>query len=317
MEQYLLEKLSKITEEEEGLLSGANINLGDYTAKGGTEIKIEKLSRDIPSISFRTHTRFASFPHHSHNYIEMAIVVKGSLTHVIEDKRITLGVGDILIMNKHVCHSIEKADEGDLGINFIITDGFFNSIVHEFNNSAFSDFAKDNSSKSGSGRFLHFSAGGEKQIENIIENLIFELADYTPDISIVTKTVALLFKYLSIKERNLLVGATDSVSDKRSKAIIEYIENNYAEASLAELSDRMGVTIPYLSNLIKKIFNKNFKALLFDERLRRALILVKETELPISAIAKNIGYENDSYFYREFKNHIGKTPLEIRKSKSD
>ena len=37
-----------------------------------------------------------------------------------------------------------------------------------------------------------------------------------------------------------------------------------------------------------------------------------ETELPVEQIAANIGYENLSYFYRQFKAHYGVTPSRYR-----
>ena len=45
--------------------------------------------------------------------------------------------------------------------------------------------------------------------------------------------------------------------------------------------------------------------------------LLVETNNSVSLIAEKCGYENDSYFMRQFKSHIGITPSEYRKKYSD
>ena len=52
--------------------------------------------------------------------------------------------------------------------------------------------------------------------------------------------------------------------------------------------------------------------LLMRKRFQRALMLLVETELPVEQIAAKIGYENYSYFYRQFKAHYGVTPGQYR-----
>ena len=48
------------------------------------------------------------------------------------------------------------------------------------------------------------------------------------------------------------------------------------------------------------------------KRFQKALMFLVETELPVEKIAANIGYENQSYFYRQFKARYGMTPSQYR-----
>ena len=41
-------------------------------------------------------------------------------------------------------------------------------------------------------------------------------------------------------------------------------------------------------------------------------MLLVESELPIEEIAVAVGYENQSYFYRQFKERYGMTPRKYR-----
>ena len=76
----------------------------------------------------------------------------------------------------------------------------------------------------------------------------------------------------------------------------------------------MFLSTPYLSKLIFEYFKKSFKELLVEERINRAVELLKRSDMPISAVIRSVGYENESYFHREFKKRCKITPLIMRKN---
>ena len=318
MEDFLLRKLSEVTEEEKRILAGENLDKDIYTEASDFIVHSDKITGGARDITIRTHTRYTGFPLHKHNYLEIMIVLSGSITHRINGEELTLTEGDILILNKHVAHSIDKVGTPDIGVNVIISDNFAEVLSRELSETVFSELVKENATSDGSGIYLCFSAKGNKQIDNIIENLLFELIEYSADAQILKNTTALLFNYLSRKSSKLMRIASrlpDKESRRRSE-IIGYVRSNYRSATLAELSDIMYLSVPYLSKTIKNLFGKSFKELLVDERMRRAADLVTKTDLPIGDIISGIGYENESYFHREFKKKWGKTPLSLRKEKN-
>ena len=317
MEEFLLSKLSKISEEEERILTGDGIDKGLYTADGDFIVDTEKIMTGGREIAIRTHTRFTPFPIHKHNYLEMMIVLTGSITHRIGGEKITLREGDILVLNKHVSHSIDKAGAPDIGVNVIMSDNFVEALAEGLSETVFSELVRQNEKQGGSGIYLSFGAKGNKQISNIIENLLFELTEYSADAEILKYTTTLLFNYLSRKSNKLLKLAS-RLPDKngmRKAEILSYVRSNYRTATLTELADKMFLSAPYLSKTISALFGKSFKELLVEERIRRASELITKTDLPISDIIAGVGYENESYFYREFKARMGKTPLYARKEK--
>ena len=150
----------------------------------------------------------------------------------------------------------------------------------------------------------------------IVENLLFELTEYSKDTGILRYTTALLFDYLS-RNSDTLLRIASRLPDRdgvRRAQILGYIHTSYKTATLSELSELVFLSVPYLSKLISDYFGKSFKELLFDERMARATELIKKTKLPIADIINSVGYENESYFHREFKRKTGKTPLAVRKS---
>ena len=315
MESFLLEKISMVSDEENAILSGLDIDRTLYTGARDFVVNADKLLKGGRSISVRTHTRFTEFPEHKHNYLEMMIVLSGSITHVIAGERVTLTKGDILILNKHVSHSIKRAGALDIGVNIIISDSFVESLSEDLADTVFSEMAEQNSKLGGSGIYLCFGSDGNTQIENIIENLLFELIEYSADDRILRYTTALLFDYLTRKSKKLLkiASRTPDKNGMRRREILSYIQSNYKAATLTELSKRMYLTAPYLSKMINDVFGKGFKELLFEERMRRAVDLITKSNIPIGNIIESVGYENESYFHKEFKKHTGMTPLKMRK----
>lgn len=92
----LYTELKKITAEEERILSGrAEIEKDIYMTRdsGISDVDIidaKKLLEDGKLIQVRPHTRFVHFPKHSHNYIEMIYMCRGSTHHVIDGEDLWL-----------------------------------------------------------------------------------------------------------------------------------------------------------------------------------------------------------------------------------
>ena len=316
MEKYLLETLSRESEEETGILGGELLNRKMYSGSDDFVVNEARLFGAGRSISARTHTRYVNFPEHRHNYVEMMIVLSGSITHEIDDKELTLEKGELLLMNKHVAHSVRRSGKEDIGVNIIMSDSFIDTVAAELSGTVFSALIKENAKTGGTPIYLAFRYGGRKYIENAIENLLFELTEKGEDVGIMTGTVSILLRYLSLENEELLRVGSVCVSkdEERRIEIISYVKSSYRTATLGELCERLYLTAPYLSKIIKELFGKSFKELVVDERMERARSAYLNTSLSVGDVIRSVGYENESYFHREFKKRYGTTPLAMRKN---
>ncbi len=315
MEESLLKKLAMITEEERKILDGLALDIRQYAPNENFIISEQRMTGGKTDIAMRIHTRFAQFPTHSHNYVEIMTVISGTITHFIGEKHIKLEKGDILLMNKHISHSIERAEKEDIGINIIVSDSFLGALSPALSDTVFGEFVKENAKASGEPSFLHFKTDGVKEIGNLIENILYLLIDEKRSRSIAEQTLSLLLEYLSERQSSLLIDGSipRSRKENRKSKIISYIRGNYPTATLSELSEIMFLSTPHLSKLIVEYFGKNFKELLVEERIKRAVELIENSDMPISGVIRSVGYENESYFHREFKKRCGITPLSMRK----
>lgn len=318
MEDILIERLSALTEEERAILAGRQLNRRLYTEAGDFIVSSDRMTQGQGPITVRTHTRYVDFPPHRHNYVEMMLVLRGQITHLIGADTVVLKRGDILLLNKHVTHAIRQAGEADIGVNVILSDEFIASLLPELSDTVFSPLLTENGRGDGAGIYLHFATEGERQIGNLTENLLYELIEYRADVRILERTVSLLLHYLSLKSEHLLLNGSTlpGKEELRRQQILSYLHSHYRTATLSELAARIYLTPPYLSRVITETFGKGFKELLLEERIRIAEELLLSSDLPISSIIRTVGYENESYFHRAFKRITGTTPQGFRQAAS-
>lgn len=102
---------------------------------------------------------------------------------------------------------------------------------------------------------------------------------------------------------------TDSNLEKAQQYISENISSNIGRNDVSEC---VGLNPEYLSRLFKRHTGFSLSDYIKNERITTAQRLLDYTNLPISVISENVGYQTLSYFSTVFKNEIGMTPNEYR-----
>lgn len=317
MDQELLHKLEKITEEETLILSGKNSVVKNiYTSKKDFVIDSEKMLEKGKLIDVRTHTRFIHFPKHKHNYIEIIYMCSGTTTHLINDtSRVVLEKGDLLFLNHNAYQEILPAGEKDIAINFIVLPEFFDvafSMLEGEN--MLKDFIVDSLRKdTGKSSYLYFKVSDILPIQNLVENMIWSLVNkQSGSRKINQTTMGLLFLQLLNYTDKIEQNENDSYDNFLTLSVLRYIEENYKEASLTTLALSLKQSVYQLSKLIKKNTGHTYKELLQMKRLNKAVDLLKNTKLPVADIIIAVGYDNTSYFHRVFKEKYNYTPKQYR-----
>ena len=70
----------------------------------------------------------------------------------------------------------------------------------------------------------------------------------------------------------------------------------------------------YISAILHKETERKFTEILLEKRMKRAIILMKNTSLSLEEISTLLGYSNHSNFYKAFKEYYGMTPREYLKA---
>ena len=80
-----------------------------------------------------------------------------------------------------------------------------------------------------------------------------------------------------------------------------------------ELAERFQVAETSLKNYFRGVFGENLSTFLREARMRRAAELLQSSELRVTEIAAQVGYENQSKFAAVFVRRFGCPPLEYRR----
>lgn len=311
----IIEKLAVITDEEKDILSGKSINKNIYMTDGNT-VKYQKLLKNGKLISIRPHTRFVDFPPHTHDYVEVVYMCKGSTTHIINGDVITLNEGELLFLSTSATQEIRRADEEDIAVNFIINPQFFDKILEMLGEeeTPLKRFVIDAlTHKNTENHYLHFKVSEVLPIQNLIENLIYTLVSgNAPKRNAVTITMGLLFLELINHTDKLF---TDKKTDSILLEVFRYIDENYKDGSLNELASTLNYDFYSLSKEIKILSDKTYTELLQEKRLSQAAFLLKHTNMNVLDISIMVGYENASYFHRIFSKKFGISPKKYRDCK--
>lgn len=315
MREDLMRELRRVTEEEEQLLAGGQVDKSLYTSGGGFLIDSDKLLAKGKLITVRPHTRFAAFPMHTHNYVEIMYMCSGQTIHQIEGRPpLTLRTGELLFLNQHASHAVERAGEEDVGVNFIVLPQFFDVALNLIGtDNVLGKFLLSGLRQSGGEMScLHFRVAEAPTVQNLVENLVWSLVHPQPNARRINQaTMGLLLLQLL----NYTEDLEEASGNGAVLAALREIEENYRTADLTRLAAELHVSLPYLSAAVHRATGRTFKELLLEKRLSKAAQLLRETRLTTQDIILAVGYENTSYFYRVFRACFGVTPKDYRKER--
>lgn len=316
MDTELLRALSVITEEEQRILDGnGEIETRRYTKRKDLVVDAEQLIQRGKLIQVRPHTRFVHFPKHRHNYIEVIYMCQGTTTHIIDGHKVLLEEGDLLFLNPHAEQEIFPAKATDIAVNFIILPEFFDtafSMMGEEEN-ALRDFLIGTlSGNNGLSSYLYFHVSDILPVQNLIENMVWTIFyNMGNKRSCNQITMGLLFLQLLNYMDKMEIGS-GKFQTELTGAVLGYIEEHYRNRSLSELAELLKYDVYWLSREIKKYTGKTYKELLQEKRMNQARYLLAHTKLSVNQIIALVGYENNSYFYRKFREKYGEMPKDYR-----
>ena len=121
-----------------------------------------------------------------------------------------------------------------------------------------------------------------------------------------------------LKEKGLITKANDANRKNICRDIMELISVNYAcNITSTHIAEELHINNSYSCRLFKKHFGCPFQNYLTIYRLEKAKLYLKNTDLSVSEIAFNTGFNSFSYFGKVFKDNFGMSPSQYRNSLVD
>ncbi|MCF8167106.1 MAG: AraC family transcriptional regulator [Rhodoferax sp.] len=113
-----------------------------------------------------------------------------------------------------------------------------------------------------------------------------------------------------VEQRVYLQGHSDAL-----RRVLKYIDGNlHRDIALPEVAEAAYLSPNYLSQLLKKQTGLAFVDWLTGRRMERARDLLAHTVDRINTVAHRVGFDDEAYFTRRFKQRFGIAPSAYRRS---
>ncbi|MCD7868425.1 MAG: AraC family transcriptional regulator [Clostridiales bacterium] len=94
--------------------------------------------------------------------------------------------------------------------------------------------------------------------------------------------------------------------------IFNYIYSHMQDISFEKMASEFGYSTTYFSCLIKRRCGHTYRDILHGMRFDRATVLLRESDLSVEEIMREVGYRGKTNFYRAFFEKYRKTPSQYR-----
>lgn len=267
----------------------------------------------VPMISYRHFTE--PLPRHSHskNAFELHYVTAGKGFVVLENQTFPLSPGVLYITGPNIAHE-QIPDESEslteFGLFFLISESESNSHLAD-------QFIKHDLWLGDAGKEIDALAqailwektnqkpGYRQKIPLLLAELMIEcVRNFVSDGKIYDNKLPVPSNKLSVhllqEENTLLV-------------IDEIFLCRYADITLEQLADSIGLSTRQAQRLLEKNYNKSFSSMKLEARMAAAETLLRNSSLKITEISNRIGYSSIEHFSNAFKKFYKVSPGQYRK----
>lgn len=274
------------------------------------------------NIAIRKDSRFSFMPFYTYSCINLNYIYSGQCTYFINDKEICLHQGDICIFDKDTVRTKMLTGYDDIIINIVVNTEFFkNSISIMKEQNLLAKFvAKAMETNTNHDNYIIFNSNKNEKIMHLFDEILFEYYDTKPYSELVIQEylsivmIELLRSYQQDKNSSL-VQFSDKKSDKVYQ-IVSYIDKNYIDCTLQDLSVTFNYHEKYICTLLKKYYGKSFKEIQTASRMKYAERYLLHSNLSIYEIGQKVGFNNQNQFYKMFEKYYNLTPNQFRKKQS-
>lgn len=283
------------------------MRLQEKTKHGDSLFPIVKYSTKIPEY-------YSYFPLHWHKEMEVIIVREGYVQFLLDMHPFITKAGDILILRPHTLHSFAQfeKEEGrtdtlvfDLGlVNNSVMDlcgiKYFSPLINHEIEIPFVICKEDI---------------GYQELKDKVEQVFYSYEKQKELGELEVKAAVLLFLSVLLRNFSKREKSTKRLNQtiEKMKAVVIYIQEHYTQnISIAELSKSSNMSEYHLMRCFKQCAGMTCIEYINHCRITLASKLLCSTDLPITTIALEVGFNNISYFNKLFKRTFGITPKQYR-----
>ncbi len=259
-------------------------------------------------------------PSHTHDFLEMVVVLAGRGKHVYGAHELDVAAGEIFFVNNQLPHSFfALSDDFEATVISFLPSaaGFDDALLKQYDLMNFYPLLVPFHALKDKNRCLCIRPDG-----SLFKKIVFhafhlcELV-YQADPLKRELTRRLLVDILYLLDSH--PGQEEIKNWPMSLplvGVLDYLHAHYSSPKvLKEITGKLQMSPAYFSTTFSKVMGRGPLRFITDLRIREADRLLKETKLPILEISQQVGYESPSHFARAYKGLRGKTPTTSRLEK--
>lgn len=252
-----------------------------------------------------------AFPH-KHNFYEILWVTNGKSKQSIDYKNYTIADNTLFFISPGQLHLFEEWENVE-GYVILFTEPFFLQIFQN-KNILFELSYLNNLHKN---PFLQLKQKDKKTLQPIVDLLYQECNSIEQS----TETIQALILVFLRRIQKLFSQQNHQNSNNHQVVVFKQfkklVEINFAKnLSITQYASLLNISTHQLNTIVKATSGQTTSEIIKARIILEAQQLLNFSELSVSQIADQLGFEDSSYFARYFKNQIGVSPQEFRKSLS-
>ncbi len=253
-----------------------------------------------------------NFIPHSHRFYEIAITLENNFQHTINGKTHRPEKGEAVILRPDDIHSA-LPDEGmpHKLRDIYIPCELFEEICGTLSPSFLEEIIKKDRVNP---PVFYLTENELRSLSSRLETPFF-INDDSQNLSFSYPGVikkAIISELLGIYCSNQLKKA-NYMPECIIKLLNAFQSPKFRELPISEMAYELGYSHNYLCARFKACFGKTIQEFLIERKTEKAAALLKDTDLSVDAISKELGWSKTSCFIRNFSRSYGLTPLQYRK----
>lgn len=249
---------------------------------------------------------------HWHDDIEFIHVISGRMMYMVSDRLIEINEGDIIFVNTQQPHGHRHIENEECVFNAVLIPTevlkYPDTLIKKYVDSLFYD------SKFASFVFRKGDRGHAKlaqTIDDMVEKTEKRADAFEFDmIAGGFKLMAEIIKRLNCKGAEKI--GVSPWADTLHK-MIAYIRSNYKDAiRLDEIAQAGNISRSQCCKIFKEIINRSPNDYLIEYRVNKSIEMLIKTDMKMTDIAYECGFNGSSYFAETFKKITGVSPREYR-----